>query len=169
MEVSRVVVGYLDTNCYIIKNNGYALVIDPGDDYELINKEIGNNIVEAILLTHHHPDHVGALKHFNVPIYDYDNIDTFKSNNFKVDYIKTPGHTDKDITYIIENILFTGDFLFKGTIGRCDFINSSKEKMIESLNKIKNFKGYKVYPGHGEVTTIDEELENNPYMNVDYF
>lgn len=165
MEIKTIKVGELETNCYILENNNSTIIIDPGDNPELIKANIQSKI-EAILITHHHPDHVGALKYFDASVYDINNINTFKSDNFKISYIETKGHTLDSVTYIIDNILFTGDFLFKDTIGRCDFYNSSYKEMLESIKKIKAYKGYLVYPGHGDKTNIDDEIKYNPYFNL---
>ena len=62
-----------------------------------------------------------------------------------------------------QNVLFTGDFVFKGTIGNYDYEN--EEKMVKSLKIFKYMpKDVIVYPGHGESTTVGEELENNPFL-----
>ena len=62
MKIKTVVVGNLDTNCYILIKNNNALVIDPGDDYAKIVSEIGDNKVVGVLVTHNHFDHIGALE-----------------------------------------------------------------------------------------------------------
>lgn len=57
--------------------------------------------------------------------------------------------------------MFSGDFLFKDSIGRWDFPYSSKEDMIKSLEKCKNLRGdFILYPGHGEPSTLKREQEN---------
>ena len=64
-----------------------------------------------------------------------------------------------------ENIIFSGDVLFKGSIGRFDFPNSSKYETIESINKIKEYDfDAVIYPGHGPNSTLSEERLNNPYL-----
>nr|NGX57047.1 putative metallo-hydrolase [Candidatus Anoxychlamydiales bacterium] len=74
--------------------------------------------------------------------------------------IHTPGHTPGGVCYLIEkdNILFSGDTLFKGSYGRVDFPGSDKELMIDSLVKLSKLNpNTTVYPGHGSKTTIEEE------------
>ena len=72
MQIKNIKVGPLETNCYILTNVNGCIVIDPGDDYEVIVKEIGKNVVKSIIITHYHPDHIGALeqlsKNYNAPI-----------------------------------------------------------------------------------------------------
>ncbi len=89
-------------------------------------------------------------------------------------YIKimhTPGHTDGSVIYIFEDekILFSGDTLFKLGMGRTDLCDGNPADNarieMESLKKIAKLPGnYKVYPGHGEITTLDYERQFNPYM-----
>ena len=62
MKIERVVVGELDTNCYILTQDNKCLVVDPGAEYAKINEHLIGKEVLGILLTHHHFDHVGALK-----------------------------------------------------------------------------------------------------------
>ena len=64
MEIKTVVTGYLDENCYVCIENGNCLVVDPGDDYNKIKEEIGENKVLGVLITHSHFDHIGALRNF---------------------------------------------------------------------------------------------------------
>lgn len=93
---------------------------------------------------------------------DNDIIDV---NSFKLKVFHTEGHTPGSIMLISNNIIFSGDTLFKGSIGRTDFEYGNSEKMKESLIKIlENLNGdYIIYPGHGEPTTLKEEIENIKY------
>lgn len=173
MQIKNIKVGQLETNCYILSNGNGCVVIDPGDNYELIEKEIGKNLVKFILITHYHSDHVGALeelsKNYNAPIYDKNNLEEKKysidSYNFEIIY--TPGHkSDSICIYFYEyNFMFTGDFLFKGTIGRTDLETGSPEEMENSLIKISKYPDtIKIYPGHGDFSTLSEEKRSNYYL-----
>ncbi len=83
----------------------------------------------------------------------------------KIEVIHTPGHTKGCVCYKLGDMLFTGDTLFKGTVGRTDFPGSSYVEMLESLTKLKELSGdYKVFPGHEGATTLENERRNNPYM-----
>lgn len=79
MDIKTVVTGYLDENCYLLIKNGTCLVIDPGDDYNDIKKEIGDNKVLGVLITHSHFDHIGALRNFLVKR----SIKIFKKSNLE--------------------------------------------------------------------------------------
>ena len=79
--------------------------------------------------------------------------------------MSTPGHTLGSVCYIAENCIFSGDTLFYCSCGRTDFPSGSPEQMMSSLQKLKALDGdYKVYTGHNNLTTLDFERKNNPYM-----
>ena len=79
--------------------------------------------------------------------------------------IHTPGHSPGSISLLADNVLFTGDLLFAGGIGRYDFPGSSYNQIMESLNKIMELDdNLVVYPGHGPTTTIGEERDTNPFL-----
>lgn len=87
--------------------------------------------------------------------------------------IETPGHTKGSVCYFVkeENILFSGDTLFRESVGRSDFPTGNGKQLIESI-KEKLFPigdQVTVYSGHGPATTIKYEKENNPYLNEDAF
>lgn len=79
--------------------------------------------------------------------------------------MSTPGHTLGSVCYIAENCIFSGDTLFYCSCGRTDFPSGSPKQMMSSLQKLKALDGdYKVYTGHNNLTTLDFERKNNPYM-----
>jgi glyoxylase-like metal-dependent hydrolase (beta-lactamase superfamily II) len=83
---------------------------------------------------------------------------------FKV--IHTPGHTPGGVCYKLNSDIFTGDTLFKGSIGRTDFPGGDYNTLMDSLKLlIKNVPGNtKVYSGHGYSTTIENEILTNPFL-----
>lgn len=173
MQIRNIKVGELETNCYILTNGNGCVVVDPGDDYDKIVKEIGTNEVKFILVTHHHFDHIGALdelsKNYNAKVYDRNNLEEkrYDIDGYKFEIIYTPGHKSDSISiYFYEyNFMFTGDFLFKGTIGRTDLETGSSKEMEQSLIKISNYPDtIKIYPGHGDFSTLAEEKRNNYYL-----
>ena len=171
MKVDVIKLGFLEENCYFLTKENKTLIIDPGEDIDKILKFISyNNFnVIGILITHFHFDHIGALKElkekYNVKVVSIKNKEVIKP--FEYEIIETKGHTDDSVSYYFkkEGIIFTGDFLFKESIGRYDFDNSSEIDMYESLKKIKKLKeDLKIYPGHGEETTLFYELKYNEYL-----
>lgn len=93
--------------------------------------------------------------------------DELNLGELKVKVIHTPGHTPGSSIFIIENLIFSGDTIFKGTIGRYDFEYSSSTLMKNSILKILNNlcdMDYIIYPGHGNSTTLEEERETLIYF-----
>lgn len=81
--------------------------------------------------------------------------------------LSTPGHTAGSACYLIEEerILFTGDTLFEGSIGRTDFPTGSISELRASLQRLRVLEGdYAVYAGHNDDTTLEAERKNNPFM-----
>jgi len=186
MNIKAQPMGPYQTNCYIVTINNKDLIIDPGvDATNWVLENISNPI--AILNTHGHFDHVWSnqeiSKELNIPIYcpkgdcfmlsdDPFNQGTPKSEasieidgdkSFELDGIKFKfhlfaGHTPGCSVVEIENSLFSGDFIFKGSIGRVDFPYSNPEDMKKSINKILAWeKDFDIYPGHGDKTKLFNE------------
>jgi glyoxylase-like metal-dependent hydrolase (beta-lactamase superfamily II) len=79
--------------------------------------------------------------------------------------LATPGHSPGSLSFLIENSLFCGDLLFKGSVGRTDLPGGSINQLMESLRLIAQLPSdLIIYPGHGPSTTLKEELEDNPYL-----
>ena len=159
MNIIRIVVGPLDTNCYLIENNNQIIIVDPGEEADKIKEKIGNKQVGGIFLTHKHFDHVGALKEIQTS-YQISTINPRIIEGFNYEIIKTPGHSKDSISIYFpdEKIMFVGDFIFYRSIGRTDFIGGNTTQMIASLDKIKNYPDdIKIYPGHYEETTLGAE------------
>lgn len=98
-----------------------------------------------------------------------DDNDTVKFGETELKIEHTPGHSPGSICYVDENekVIFGGDCLFKGSIGRTDLWMGDMDNLLNSI-KQKLFKysdDFVVFPGHYRSTTIGEERENNPFMN----
>ena len=189
MQIKVKPMGIYATNCYILSVDNKDIIIDPGvDAAPWVIKSVKNPV--AILNTHGHFDHVWSNKelkeHFNIPIYcPKDDAFMLSSDPFRkgvpkseADYLVKPdelveieaiklkfwhfpGHTPGCSVIEYKDIWFSGDFLFKDSIGRWNFPYSSKKDMINSLKRVKTFKqDRKVLPGHGEPTTLFRELKN---------
>ncbi len=183
--------GLYMANCYIVEVDGKEFIIDPGVDATQWVKERVKNPV-AILNTHGHFDHVWSnqelKENFNIPIYaPKDDIFMLLNDPFsqgtpssradvevvgdekleidgvEVRYFLFPGHTPGCSAILIEDALFSGDFIFKNSIGRVDFPYSNPSDMKKSIEKFLQFKeNYKVYPGHGESTDVFSEQASLP-------
>lgn len=172
MNIKILKVGDLECNCYILEKDNNVILIDPGDDSKLILKEINNKKLICILITHNHFDHIGALNDilnkYNVKVYDKNILEEKEYNIsiFKFKVIFNPGHTSDSVSYLFNNKLFCGDFIFKNSIGRCDLPTGNYNQMLNSINKIKKYKDLTIYPGHGDITTLEEEKKYNYYFNL---
>ena len=95
----------------------------------------------------------------------YDEGDTVELGNLKIDVLQTPGHTPGSVTLRVEDVLFSGDTLFRGSCGRTDFPGGSFGDMQRSLKRLADLPGdYRVYPGHEGSSTLDYERKYNPFM-----
>lgn len=189
MQVKVHPMGDYQTNCYVVTLDDKDFIIDPGVNALPWLKKMVKNPV-AVLNTHGHFDHVWSNQEvkefFKVKLYTPKNDEFMLTLNpynlgmpssyadvlvnedeelqisgVKVKFHYFPGHTPGCSVIEINNTLFSGDFIFKGTIGRFDFPNSNSLDMKNSLNKILKWeKDYDIYPGHGEKTTLKRELEN---------
>lgn len=112
----------------------------------------------------------------DTPSFDYDklNIITFKDketlniSKFSIETIHTPGHTKGSSCFLYKDMLFTGDTLFKESIGRTDFPSGDHSLIIKSVNALASGLDpkIKVFPGHGEQTTIKDERKNNIFIKT---
>lgn len=94
-----------------------------------------------------------------------DEGDTFALGDGVIEVVATPGHSKGSVCFKIEDCLFSGDMLFKNSIGRTDFPGSDMGDMIISIDKLKSIDAnLKVYPGHGEPTALGFEKQFNPYL-----
>lgn len=202
MKIKTLLLGNMGTNCYVISNDKRrCLIIDPGANGKKINNYLKDNelILDAILLTHGHFDHIGAVDYlyeqYHCPIYIHNediellrdakaNLSVFEKafivnapvieskedmriGDFDIRWLHLPGHCPGSsmIYFPKEKVIFSGDVLFNGSIGRFDFVNSSKHDTYLSLKKIKEFDfDATVYPGHGPSSTLKVEQMNNPYL-----
>ena len=186
--------GAYQTNCYILhqEDSSSCVVIDPGYTPEVILDFLaGKGLkLEAILLTHGHFDHVGAVRDLAAetgckvylnpddlsmpprmtagPLYytdTYSDGDTLSPAGIPFQVLSTPGHTPGSVCLIAENFLFSGDTLFAGSRGRTDLPGGSTRAIRESLRRLAALpQDYSVHPGHGESTTLAWEKQYNPYM-----
>lgn len=173
MNISYIKVGLLKCNCYLLEKDNECLLIDPGDDYEMIKSFIKDKNIIGILITHNHFDHVSSVDNlandYEIPVYGIKNLLEGNNSigNFKFEVIYTFGHSMDSLTYYFydDNVMFSGDFLFRDTIGRCDLLESNYEEMKKSIEKIRRYSdNVVVCPGHGIDTTLGHEKENNPYF-----
>ena len=207
MFLKRLVIGALETNCYLIAcvKTKKAAVIDPGGEEGtdlILNLLQKNNFnLKYIINTHGHIDHIAgnnslkaktealllihrldadmlvdANKNFSSlmgkeicsPPADkfLEEGDEITLGILKLTVIHTPGHTPGGISLVLNNIVFTGDTLFAGSIGRTDLPGSSYQDLQKSIKEklLVLSDNRMIYPGHGPDSTISEERRTNPYV-----
>ena len=168
MHVVEPIPAFSDNYIWLIKNldNQHVVVVDPGDATPVIAElERQDLILEAILITHKHADHIGGVKELktttNATIYGPnknlgDIVDIAVSEGDHVQIEKTgvrfnilelPGHTMEHIAYYNDESLFCGDTLFVGGCGRV--FEGTMQQMYTSLQKLANLpECLKVYCAH---------------------
>ena len=194
MKLHTLALGAYETNCYILWADGCkeCIVIDPGYEPERVLDAVKNLGMElrAILLTHGHFDHVGAVREIfsqtDCDIYlcpadcampeqmtagplcytnSYQDGDILNLAGLTLRVLHTPGHTPGSVCLLCDDSLFAGDTLFAGSCGRTDLPGGSWTELQASLSRLKSLEAeYTVYPGHGEATTLSNEKRYNPYM-----
>lgn len=199
MLIKTLPVGQFETNCYIITNEKTleCVIIDPGDESNTIMDYLEENRLKcrAIMLTHGHMDHTGAVnavsEETGAPVYmhalddvnsgasvyagftlpeggrHYGEGDKLEIAGLCFEIMATPGHTPGGVTIRCENALFTGDTLFCGSCGRVDLPGGDMQTELESLRRICALPGdYEVYPGHMGSSTLERERMFNYYCRA---
>lgn len=88
-----------------------------------------------------------------------------KLGNLDLEIIHTPGHTPGGMCILVDNIMFSGDTLFSGSMGRCDLFGGNYDEMQNSLKKLSELDDeITVFSGHGPATRLGIEKVTNPYM-----
>ena len=194
LKVHAMALGAYQTNCYIIHDDASksCCVIDPGYDADLIldKLEALGLTLEAILLTHGHFDHVGAVKELASetgcqvyihpddlsmppmmtagPLYytkTYAEGTQLKLAGLDIAVLHTPGHTPGSVCLLIGDTMITGDTLFAGSCGRTDLPGGDWATIRASLNRLAAIEANLwVLPGHGGTSQLRDEKKYNPYL-----
>ena len=194
LSVHLLTLGAYQTNCYLFhdEDSVKCCVVDPGYDADFILKSLETLglTLEAILLTHGHFDHVGAVRQLASdtgcdvyihaadldlpvaltagPLYftkTYAEGDTLRLAGLDITVLHTPGHTPGSVCLLCGDTLFAGDTLFCGSCGRTDLPGGDWATILSSLHRLKAIEAdLWVLPGHGEATSLAQEKKYNPYL-----
>lgn len=172
-----------------------GLVIDPGgrsEDLEATIRSEGVRIM-GVLNTHGHYDHIGAnafyRELYQVDVYaDARDAALYRSQDVEVDpenaptreipaqgdlsfgtlrlrVIPTPGHTSGSVCFLVGDMLFSGDTLFRGSIGRTTDDAAARSLIASIRDRLLVLPpDTLVYPGHGDTTTVGVEKEHNAFL-----
>lgn len=174
MEIKKLVVGEIRTNCFLLCCGGELAVIDPGGDAKKILDEASKMAAKPkfIINTHYHLDHTLAnnemREKLDVPVLIHENekkfVDFHADRFFKdgdvlqigdcpLKVVSTPGHTKGSVCLFAPDFVISGDTIFEEGIGRMDLPGGSMEDMERSLKKLDGMipEGTTIYPGHGNI------------------
>jgi len=209
IDVRMLTVGPVQENCYFVRQPGAetCVIVDPGEEAKRLldaKDQLGITTVEAILITHCHFDHVGAVAAVHeatgAPVYcpelerevlanindsisrfpDFGPFESYEADRtvaggevlelagMTFDVRFTPGHSPGHVTYSVrgEDALFSGDVLFRGSVGRVDLPGGDWPTLHASIGSlIEEFPAQTtVYPGHMGATTLGDERATNPFL-----
>jgi len=184
IELRVMPVGEYQTNCYLLIETelGEGILVDPGDEAQKILDWIGNISISRLLLTHGHPDHVGALQTVReslgvkVGIHPADaeafsiqadfellHGDSFGMGDASIEVIHVPGHTPGSVAFkLIEvdgfHYALSGDAIFPGGPGHTE----TPEALVMALESLACTvftwsDSVRLHPGHGASTTVGTE------------
>lgn len=113
---------------------------------------------------------LGCKYETGIPDRELKDGDVVEVGEHKLEVFHTPGHTPGSVCYAAPGLVFSGDTLFAGSIGRTDFPGGSLRQLMTSIKKklLPLPDETVVYPGHGPDTTIGEEREQNPFLTGDW-
>lgn len=182
MLVKRLTLGPLGTNAYVVvcRQTNQSALVDAPAEAKTLQQELQDTSPRYILLTHSHPDHVGALTEMkekldvplgahreegaNLPVtpdFTLDEGETIIVGNLQLSVLHTPGHTPGSICFRVGDVLLAGDTLFPGGPGKT-FSPEGFQQILDSITqKIFTLPGETlVMPGHGDPTKVEKARED---------
>jgi hydroxyacylglutathione hydrolase len=150
------------SNAYLVadEEGGKAVFVDSGAPLEPLREAARRWRVEPeyILRTHSHHDHVEGESELGLPV----RTDSLELGGLRVEAVPTPGHSDDMIAFVVnDEVVFTGDTLFKDSVGGGD-LDQVRRSVMDVLLGLPD--DMRVLPGHTDETTIGREREQNPFV-----
>jgi glyoxylase-like metal-dependent hydrolase (beta-lactamase superfamily II) len=197
LDIVQLPLGAYQTNCYLVAREGAsaAVVVDPGDAPDVVLAALAERgwTAAAVLVTHGHFDHLGAVHGVAeangievwMPRDEADDLRTLPAAPHEPDHLldggetvsvagidfettAVPGHSPASIAFHADGHLFSGDVLFSGSVGRTDFAGGDMATLVASIARL--MQAYPpdtvVLPGHGPATTLGRERAQNPFLGV---
>ncbi len=152
------------SNAYLVadEREGTAVFVDSGAPLEPLLRKVDEWRVTPthVLRTHAHPDHVEHESELGLPVART----SLDAGGLRIDAIDTPGHSDDMVCFVVnEELVFSGDTLFKDAVGGGDFAQI-KAAVMDVYMAMPHDR--RVLPGHTDETTIGREWEHNPFIRV---
>src|SRR5437870_13667357 len=152
------------SNAYLVadEEGGSAVFVDSGADVRPLLAAAERWLVEPELMlrTHSHADHVEHEGELGLPV----RTDAVEVGGLRVEALPTPGHSDDMVAFVVDGeVVFTGDTLFKDSVGGGNF-EQIRGSVMDVLMKLPP--ETRVLPGHTDETTIGREWEENPFVRV---
>ena len=178
------------TNTFVLVSNaGHAVVIDPAASLETYITALQNENARLayVFLTHGHGDHLASAealaeqtgaalvlhaddaRQFGIAAARfYADGETFIVDDIAINVLFTPGHTLGSVCLCCADLLFSGDTLFAGDVGRTDLEGGDFDTLNRSLARLAKeaAPALRVLPGHGAFSTMKDELAHNPYLRA---
>lgn len=147
-------IDHIAANPDVRRHTGAAIGIHPDDAPLLQDPLLNGSAMFGIPFRSHRPDFLLGEENQHAV------------GRLIIRVLHTPGHTRGSICLLINETIFTGDTLFKESVGRCDLPGGDAEELQHSLKKkiLPLSDTYIVYPGHGDVTNIKHERQRNPFL-----
>jgi hydroxyacylglutathione hydrolase len=158
------------SNAYLVADEvgGTAVFVDSGAPLQPLLDVVERDdlTVTHILTTHGDQDHVAGhsalLERFDVPVREREG--ELETGGLKIRGLSTPGHSDPHVAFLIDDVCFSGDILFKDAVGGGQDVSAIRSSVMDVLMKLRP--ETRVLPGHTEETTIGREWEQNPFVRV---
>ena len=152
------------SNAYLVADEpgGAAVFVDSGAPLAPLRAAAEEwRVAPAFVLrTHAHHDHVAGEGELGLPV----RKDTLEVGGLRIEAIPTPGHSDDMVAFVVNGeVVFTGDTLFKDSVGGGNF-EQVRSSVMDVLMRLPH--ELRVLPGHTEETTIRREWEENPFVRV---